>query len=66
MNKKGFSVLEAILVVTVMSIMLAAAAPNIVKGILSKYGAKTALDIAAIQEASRAYMLDKQVVAREY
>ena len=59
-NKKGFSVLEAILVVTVMSIMLAAAAPNIVKGILSKYGAKTALDIAAIQEASRAYMLDNK------
>lgn len=59
-SRKGFSLLEAIVVVTVMAIVLGAAAPSIVKGILNKYAAKTALDIVAIQEASRAYMLDKK------
>ena len=58
MNKKGFSLIEAILVVTVMSIILGAASPNIIKGILAKYGTKTAMDITTIQEASRAYIID--------
>ena len=58
MNRKGFSLLEAILVITVMSIVLGAAAPNIVRGILAKYGAKTALDMTAIEEAARAYIID--------
>jgi prepilin-type N-terminal cleavage/methylation domain-containing protein len=57
-NKYGFSILELTVVLIIMSILLSAVIPVLSRSYLEKAANKTALDIAAIQEASRKFYID--------
>jgi len=60
LNKKlegGFSLLEMTVVLIVISILASAVIPQLIKGYAVNAANKTALDISAIEEASRAYYI---------
>lgn len=57
-KRKSFSLIELTIVLAVSAILISAIAPVFIKQIQIKAGEKTALEIAAIQEAARAYYLD--------
>ena len=54
-NTRGFSLLEMTVVIIVATILATALIPQLIKGYSINAANKTALDISAIQEASRAY-----------
>jgi len=56
--KKGFSLLELTVVLIITAILVSAVVPQLVNGYLVKAANKTALDISAIQEASRKFYID--------
>jgi len=55
--KAGFSLLEMTVVLIVISILASAVIPQFIKGYAINAANKTALDISAIEEASRAYYI---------
>jgi prepilin-type N-terminal cleavage/methylation domain-containing protein len=54
-NNNGFSLLEITIVLIIISILLSAVIPVLSRSYLEKAANKTALDMLAIEEASRAY-----------
>ncbi|HAH20142.1 MAG TPA: hypothetical protein DCL49_04465 [Candidatus Omnitrophica bacterium] len=54
-NKKGFTLIEIVVVLSILTIMTATILPREIKRIQIKAGEKTALEMAVIQEAARAY-----------
>ena len=57
-SKRGFSLLEVTVVVIILSLLLSAVIPVLSRSFLEKGANKTALDISAVQEASRKYYVD--------
>jgi len=55
--KGGFSLLELTVVLIITAILVSAVIPQLINGYLVKAANKTALDISAIEEASRAYYI---------
>lgn len=56
-NKHAFSLLEMTVVIIIFTILATAIVPQLVKGYTINAANKTALDISAIEEASRAYYI---------
>jgi prepilin-type N-terminal cleavage/methylation domain-containing protein len=56
-SKGGYSLLELTVVLIIATILATAAVPQFVNGYLVKAANKTALDMSAIEEASRAYYI---------
>ena len=54
-NKKGFSLIELCIVLTVLSILIGSITPVFIKRIEIKAGEKTALEMSTIQQAASAY-----------
>ena len=59
-NNNGFSLLEITIVLIIMSVLLSAVIPVLSRVYLEKAANKTALDIFAIEEASRKFYIDNQ------
>lgn len=57
-NNRGFSLLEIVIVIIIITILASAAIPVLSRAYLEKAGTKTALDISAIQDAARAYYIN--------
>jgi prepilin-type N-terminal cleavage/methylation domain-containing protein len=58
MGNRGFSLLEATVVIIILTILASAAIPVLSRSFIEKAANKTALDMSAIEEAARAFYID--------